>query len=269
MTQPPNTLEDRTAEVALPVVYSDVAFRALADVTDDGVLVFTESGLYSKHSDSTDTVMCGLHLTGQALDRLAVQGAEELRVGVDFGRLRSYLHGASSDDELTLSYADGSVHGELRDQSLEFEVSEVEDPTAVPDYDFPSFETHCQVRGRQLKRTVQTFGKVLDESAAVEFSMSDDAEEYLTVRAKTETERLSKSFKKYRPPTPYKQEDPAIEDQMTTTTLKQLSGFAQIFGKSEQINVSFAEGEPVRFDMYLDETDNAQLMYSVAPKSDE
>lgn len=252
------------------VGYFDKYIEALECFRDEGILVFNSKQIFSKVVDTANVSMCVSRIQGQALNSLSVEGADELRTGLRFERIRECLKGTSNNSELEVTWPvvdAGSrlIRLDIIDEDLQFELSTL-DPDSVPQIPQKeplSHATRIVVDGSDMKKAVKHAQKIATANGgSVVFETYDGM---FQLRASDKVEgHFSKQFHQSGPTN-----GAGLGEHQTEIALSYLDDINQVFGRGDEITVHIKEKNPIRFDVDLDDNGDAQVIYLIAPRLDD
>jgi hypothetical protein len=211
--------------------------------------------------------MCIARVKGQALNSLSLKNTDKIEVGVDFGKMREMLKSVSNTSELRVTYPIGRgaqrmFRLEVVEENLEFDLPAL-DPQAVPEpapNDPLSHSTQVVLSGSELKTAIKHAQKIPgSESYAITFSTEDG-----TFKLKTDDKvdgRFSKEFNQSGP-----SEGPDLPAHSTIVSLNCMEEIDKVLGRGKEVTVHIKDDHPVRFDVELDNTGDATVLYIIAPR---
>lgn len=270
MSQTDKAADDADTEhvqFSTDVGYFDKFLEALETMRDDGRLVFTDESVYSKVADPSNVAMCISRVKGQALNSLSLNNTEKIEVGVDFGKMREMLKSVSNTSELRVTYPIGRgaqrlFRLEIVEENLEFDLPAL-DPQAVPEPDMTdplSHSTQVVLSGSELKSAIKHAQKIPGtDSYAITFATEDG-----TFKLKTDDKvdgRFSKEFNQSGP-----SEEPDLPDHTTMISLNYVEEIDKVLGRGNEVTLHIKDDHPVRFDVELDDTGDATVIYIIAPR---
>lgn len=259
--------EEQHVQFSTNVGYFDKYLEALEAFRDEGIVVFTDSRIFSKVVDPANVAMCVSKIEGQALNSLKLQSSEQMKAGLRFEKIRDCLSGTSNTSELEVTWPVTStgkrmIRLDIIDEDIQFEVSAL-DPDAVPDIpqkDPLSHSTRIVVDGTDFKKTINHADKIADDdSGSLIFETFDGV---FQLRASDKVEgRFVKKFHQSGP-----SEDGGLGEHKTEISMDFLDDIAKLTGRGDEVTVHIKDRHPVRLDIDLDDKGDAQVVYLIAPR---
>lgn len=264
------TVEDTNVQFQCTVKYLSTFLESVNSFRDEGKLVFDGDNIYTKVTDPANVGMCISRIKGRALNKLEVNNADEIVVGLKFDEVLNCLSGVSgtSDVEVTWPVSASNtqlIRLDIIDEDLQFEVSTL-NPDTVPDIptsDPLSHKSRVQVDGSTLKKSVEHAEKMAGQkSNAVIFETFGETLQLSSV------DQVSGNFKKQ-----FHNHDPSVDEGLGEHEVKvgidYLKDIKSLFKQGDVVTIHIRDSHPVRFDINLDEDEDAQVIYIIAPRLDE
>lgn len=252
---------------ATNVGYFDKYLEALEAFRDEGIVVFNDNMVFSKVTDPAGVAMCVSRIKGQALNSLKVEDTEEIKVGLDFDKVRECLKGTSNTSELEVTWPvtdSGSdlMRLDIIDEDLKFEITTPDTDTIpdIPQKDPLSYNTVIEVDGSQLKKAVKHADKIADdESGSLIFETFDNV---FQVRCSDKVQgKFSKQF--YSGPT---EDEELDEEHQSEISMSYLEDVKNALGRGDSVKIHIKDQSPIRFDVPIDQNGDAQVIYLIAPR---
>lgn len=249
------------------VGYFDNYMEALEAFREEGTVVFRNGELFSKVTDPANVAMCVSKIKGRALNGFNLSGTDELEAGIRFDRVRECLKGVSNTSELIVTWPVSRggtqlIQLDVVDEDLQFEITTV-DPDAIPDIpqqDALTHNTRVVVGGSQLKKSITHAGKISQKDGGS--IMFETYEGVLQLRT---SDKVDGNFKKQ-----FHQSGPSngdgLEQHKSEISLQYMDSVRTLFGRGDEVTIHIADDKPVRFDVNLDDSGDAQVMYLIAPR---
>lgn len=268
-SEPTTEIEEEHVQFSTNVGYFDKYLEALESFRDEGVVVFSDSRIFSKVVDPANVAMCVSKIEGQALNSLNLTASDSIRAGLRFERIRDCLKGTSNNSELEVTYpvvAGGArmIKLDVIDEDLQFEISAL-DPESVPSIpqkDPLSHSTRVVVSGKDLKKAIGHAGKIAsDDGGSI---ILETYEGVFQLRASDKVDgRFSKQFHQSGP-----DDNGGLGEHQTEIALSYMSDISKLIGRGDEVTVHIKDTNPVRFDVDLDDKGDAQVVYLIAPRID-
>lgn len=262
--------EDEYAQFSCTVKYLDTFINSVSSFVDEGKVVCTKDHVYTKVADPANVALCISRIKGEALNSLSVNGTDQMVTGLDFDKILDCLSGVSStsDVEVTWPVTSGGtklIRLDVIDEDLQFEVNTIDSNAVakIPDIDPLSHNSRVKVDGSMLNKTISHADKMISEDdSGVLFETFNE-----TLQIST-TDITSGNFKKQ-----FHNHDPSVDESLqehsTSISISYLDDIRQILGKGDTVTVHVKEDNPIRLDVDLDESGDAQIIYIIAPRLDE
>jgi len=270
-TKPKGETESEVSEqhvqFSTSVGYFDNYTEALEAFREEGIVVFRDGALFSKVTDPANVAMCVSKIEGQALNSLELHSSNELTIGLEFSKVLDYLQGVSNTSEVEITWpvmdsGKNMMKLHVIDEDLEFLTTTV-DSSAVPPMpqsDPLSHKNRAVVSGTQMKKVANHAGKIIDEdTGSLVFETYGGV---LEIRAEDKVE--GKFTKKFHQSGPTDAE--GLEEHETEIAYSYIQDVKKMLGRGDETTIHIKESHPVRFDINLDDSGNAQVLYIIAPR---
>jgi len=242
-------------------------FEALKDVRDEGKLKFTNDGIFAKVNDPSNTMMAVCKLSSSALNGINIEGGDEVHLASRYENMYDTLSSFGKSTEIQVEYphkVSGShaVRFNAPDEGMEYKVTVLDEDTVadMPQASPLSHKRRIVVSGSDLKKAINNAERfVSDEENSVELGTDDDK---FYVKS---SDKIDGSFNKE-----FYQSGPSDGDDLGNVASKigypKLDDVKSVIGSSNNVTVHIADSKPVRFDVDLDESGEAQIIYIIAPR---
>lgn len=262
-------IEENHVQFATNVGYFDKYLEALESFRKEGIVIFSDDKIFSKIVDPANVAMCVSKIEGQALNSLDLVASGNMKTGLKFERIRDCLKGTSNTSELEVTWpvSTGSarmIRLDIIDEDLQFELTTLDPDTVpkIPEKDPLSHSTKIVVDGKDLKKAIGHAGKIADDDGgSIIFETFD---EVFQLRASDKVDgRFNKQFHQSGP-----SDEVELGEHQTEIALSYMEDIAQLIGRGDEVTVHIKDTNPVRFDIDLDDSGDAQAVYLIAPRID-
>jgi len=259
------TADDPHVNFATSVNYLDSILDALSVYREEGKFLFTKDRIYSKIVDPATVAMCAAAIEGQALNSLNLNGAEQMKAAVNFEDLQDCLGGASSTSEVEVTWpvSSGStkfVSLDIIDEDMTFRIPALNEDAVkdMPNKDPIEHSTRIVISGKDLRKAMSNAGIIIEEGDPIVLETFDSI---FQVRASDKVDgEFSKQFYQN-----VSSDDEGIGEHQVSVNFKYLKDI-KVLSDAENITVHIKEDHPVRFDLNLDESEDAKIIYLIAPR---
>jgi len=242
-------------------------FEALKDVRDEGKVKFTEDGIFAKVNDPSNTMMAVCKLSSSALNGIKIKNGDDVLLASRYEKMHGALSTFKKSTELQVEYphkSQGSHAVRLfsPDEGMEYKENVLDESTVA---DMPQTKPLSQKRrivvdGSDLKKAISNAERyVSDEENSIEMGTDEDI---FYVKS---TDKIDGSFEKeFYQSGP--SDDGGLGDVESSIGYPKLEDIKGVIGSSNNVTVHVADSKPVRFDVDLDESGEAQIIYIIAPR---
>jgi DNA polymerase III sliding clamp (beta) subunit (PCNA family) len=267
----PRLSESEVADVnvkfSCTVGYFDTFIQSIESFRDEGKLLITDNKIFTEVADPANVGLCISKIEGEALNGLSLEGTDEIKIGLNFNRVRDCLSGASSTSDLKVTWPVTSgganmMRLDIVDDNSYFEITTL-DPDVVQDIqnmDALSHKNQIVVDGSELKKAISNANRMIDQDDnGVLFEVKD---EMLKMVSKDKTAgNFYKQFHNNDPSV-----DDTFEEHQTLISIQYLEDIKSVFSQAESVTIHIKDDNPIRFDVDLDTNGNAQIIYIIAPR---
>lgn len=247
--------------------YLTNVFESLAGVRDEGKIKFTEKGIFAKVAGPSNAMMAVCRVEGQALNGITVKGGNEVLMGSKYEEIYDTLSTFKKSSELQVEFphvVQGShaIKFYSPDEEMEWKVTvlDVDSVEDMPQTSPLSHKRRVVVSGSDLKKAISNSERyVSDDDSGIELGTKDGAF-YVSSSDKVEGEFI----KKFYPSGPTGDTDLGnVESSIGHSLINEIKG---VIGSADTVTVHIADSNPVRLDIDLDESGDAQIIYIIAPR---
>lgn len=259
--------DDYDVQFETDIAYASEYFEALSAMRDEGVLIVSDSSVYTKIQDPANVALAISKIEEEGLVSLEKRSDGLSKAGVNFERLNELFQGTNSTSPVILTFpvkrgSANTMHIDVVDEDIEFyypliDTGSVPQP---PDMEPIACETQVSVPGTDLKSAINHCTKVESEqNTAVVFSTHSNK---FTVSSEDQVKgSVEKTFTASGPAS-----EVDLGDKKTTISLDYLNDVKQTLGASDDVTVHLDNDYPVRLDVVLDNEGNVKIIYVISPR---